>query len=115
MRWGRTQFSGDDMHLSQDDELAAAAAGYLSYAGPFDIVNNGLLAHHIEVSLLPNWVGRTQYRTARLQGSARTQPAGASPYRRRTAKRAHPLAPSMITYRGSVDGSTVQSADGLWN
>jgi hypothetical protein len=44
-------------------------AGYLSYAGPFTVVNDGLIAHHVEVGLLPNWIGGIQYRKARLRDS----------------------------------------------
>jgi hypothetical protein len=69
MRSGRKRFSGDDMQLAPDDELAAAASGYLTYAGPYNVVRDGLIAHHVEVSLLPNWIGGTQYRAARLSGS----------------------------------------------
>ena len=69
MRSGRPRFSGDDMHLAPNDELAAAAGGYLTYAGPYSVVRDGLIAHHVEVSLLPNWIGGTQYRAARLCGS----------------------------------------------
>ena len=69
MRSGRLHFGGDDIQPAPDDELAAAASGYLTYAGPYSVVEDGLIAHHIEVSLLPNWIGGTQYRTARLQGS----------------------------------------------
>ena len=69
MRSGRPRFSGDDMHLAPNDELAAAASGYLTYAGPYSVVRDGLIAHHVEVSLLPNWIGGIQYRRARLHGS----------------------------------------------
>jgi hypothetical protein len=69
MRSGRKRFSGDDMQLAPNDELAAAASGYLTYAGPYNVVRDGLIAHHVEVSLLPNWIGGTQYRAAYLSGS----------------------------------------------
>jgi hypothetical protein len=69
MRSDRPRFSGDDMHLAPDNELAAAASGYLTYSGPYSVVRDGLIAHHVEVSLLPNWIGETQYRAARLNGS----------------------------------------------
>jgi hypothetical protein len=69
MRADRTPFDRDDPHLAHDNELAAAAGGYLSYAGPFTVVNDGLIAHHVEVSLLPNWIGGIQYRKARLRDS----------------------------------------------
>jgi hypothetical protein len=32
-------------------------------------VNDGLIGHHVAVSLLPNWIGGTQYRTAHLHDS----------------------------------------------
>jgi hypothetical protein len=69
MRAGRTPFDRDDPHLAHDNELAAAAAGYLSYSGPYAVVDDGLIAHHVELSLLPNWIGGIQYRRARLQDS----------------------------------------------
>jgi hypothetical protein len=69
MRSGRPRFRGDDMHLALNDELAVAASGYLTYAGPYSVVRDGLIAHHVEVSLLPNWIGGTQYRAARLDES----------------------------------------------
>ncbi|MCV7029618.1 lipocalin-like domain-containing protein [Mycobacterium sherrisii] len=67
MRADRTPFDRDDPHHAHDSELAAAAGGYMSYAGPFSVVGDGLIAHHVEVSLLPNWIGGIQYRTARLR------------------------------------------------
>lgn len=67
MRSDRTPFDSNDPHLAHDDELAAAAGGYLNYAGPYTVVDDGLIAHHVEVSLLPNWIGGTQYRRTRLR------------------------------------------------
>jgi hypothetical protein len=69
MRAGRTPFDRPDPHLAHDNELAAAASGYMSYGGPYTVENEGLIAHHVEVSLLPNWIGGIQYRRARLHGS----------------------------------------------
>jgi hypothetical protein len=40
---------------------AAAAAGYLSYAGSYSRDGDDVL-HHIELSLMPNWVGTTERR-----------------------------------------------------
>ena len=68
MRSGRTPFQRDDLHPAEE-ELAAAASGYLTYSGPYTVVNDALIAHHVVVSLLPNWVGGTQYRVAHLHGS----------------------------------------------
>ena len=69
MRTDRAPVDRNDPNLAHDNDLAAAAGGYLSYAGPFTVVDEGLIAHHVEVSLLPNWIGGIQYRKARLQDS----------------------------------------------
>lgn len=69
MRSDRTPFDRNDPHLAHDNELAAAAAGYLTYAGPYEVVNEGMIAHHVQLSLLPNWIGGIQYRKARLHDS----------------------------------------------
>jgi hypothetical protein len=67
MRSERTLFNRNDPHLAHDDELAAAAEGYFTYAGPYSVVDDGLIAHHVELSLVPNWIGGIQYRRARLR------------------------------------------------
>jgi hypothetical protein len=69
MRSGRTPFRHDDADSAERDELAAAAGGYFSYAGPYTVVRDGLIAHHVALSLIPNWIGTTLYRAARLNGS----------------------------------------------
>src|SRR5680860_357320 len=40
---------------------AAAAGGYLNYAGGYSFDGDDVL-HHIELSLMPNWVGTTERR-----------------------------------------------------
>lgn len=60
------------------DELAAAARGYLAYAGPYSVLDDGVIAHHVDVSLLPNWIGGTQYRAAQV-GDDRLQLGPAEP------------------------------------
>jgi hypothetical protein len=42
-------------------ERASAAAGYLSYAGSFEVIGDQV-HHHVELSLFPDWVGGTQVR-----------------------------------------------------
>jgi hypothetical protein len=69
MRSGRTPLRHDDADSAEHDELAAAARGYFSYAGPYSVVRDGLIAHHVALSLIPNWIGTTLYRAARLNGS----------------------------------------------
>lgn len=69
MRSGRSRSSKDDPHPDEQDELASAAGGYLSYSGTYTVVGGDLIAHHVVVGLLPNWIGGTQYRSARIDGS----------------------------------------------
>ncbi|GAB7066928.1 lipocalin-like domain-containing protein [Mycolicibacterium hodleri] len=53
------------------EQMATAASGYLCYSGPFTVDEAaGVVSHHVEVSLLPNWVGGTQVRHGRLEGDA---------------------------------------------
>ena len=64
MRPNRRTFDVDDLVDADKDELASAASGYMAYSGPFTVSNDGVIAHHVELSLLPNWIGGTQYRAA---------------------------------------------------
>ncbi len=49
------------------EQLVSAAAGYLAYSGPFTLdESTGIVHHHVEVSLVPNWVGGVQDRDGRL-------------------------------------------------
>jgi hypothetical protein len=56
MRSDRTLFDRD----------GAGAGGYYNYAGPYIVVEDGLMAHHVEVSLRPDLIGETLYRKAHL-------------------------------------------------
>jgi hypothetical protein len=69
MRQDRPRFRNADLASDDIDELAAAASGYLAYSGSYSVSDNGVIAHHVDVSLLPNWVGGTQVRTARISES----------------------------------------------
>ncbi|MEW1773549.1 lipocalin-like domain-containing protein [Streptomyces sp. NPDC086777] len=51
-----------------DDELARAAAGYLAYGGPFEVVGPATVEHHVTTSLFPNWIGRSQVRQVSFDG-----------------------------------------------
>ena len=42
-------------------QRASAAAGYLSYAGTYEIIGDEV-HHHVDLSLFPDWVGGTQIR-----------------------------------------------------
>jgi hypothetical protein len=48
---------------------APSAEGYLAYAGRWEVDEAArTVTHHVELSLLPNWVGRPQVRQADLAG-----------------------------------------------
>ncbi|WP_179443411.1 lipocalin-like domain-containing protein [Rhodococcus sp. ACPA1] len=51
------------------DELTQAAAGYLAYGGPFEVVDPVTVEHHVTTSLFPNWIGRSQVRKVRFEGA----------------------------------------------
>ena len=78
MRADRAPLARGDLQLADDDELAGVARGYLAYAGPYSVLDNGIVAHHVDVSLLPNWIGGTQYRAAQI-GDDRLQLGPAEP------------------------------------
>jgi hypothetical protein len=44
----------------------AGARGCFNYAGPYTVVEDGLIAHPAEVSLRRDWIGGIQYRKAHL-------------------------------------------------
>ncbi|CAN5884808.1 lipocalin-like domain-containing protein [soil metagenome] len=61
MRRNRPSLSASTLAAATATERAAAAAGYLSYAGSYSDLGERVV-HHVEVSLLPNWVGEIQER-----------------------------------------------------
>ncbi len=63
MRANRPAFADDDLLGGTLEEKAMAATGYVTYCGRYEI-RNGLVIHHVELSLFPNWVGIDQVRFA---------------------------------------------------
>jgi hypothetical protein len=51
-------------------QLTAAVDGYIAYAGRYEVEDGAVptVVHHVEISLVPNWVDRPQRRTAVLDG-----------------------------------------------
>jgi len=72
MRPDRPHFHTRDLRSVDTDELATAADGYFAYSGPYTVSEQGLVVHYVDVSLVPNWVGETQYRAAEI-GDSRLQ------------------------------------------
>jgi hypothetical protein len=69
MREDRPLFRNGDLSGDDNGKLAAAASGYLAYSGRYSVSGDSVIAHHVDVSLLPNWVGGTQYRAVRIADS----------------------------------------------
>ena len=54
-----------------DAEIAAAARHYFAYCGTYEI-QDATVVHHVEVSLMPNWMGGEQVRQVALDGDTVT-------------------------------------------
>jgi hypothetical protein len=68
MREDRQGYSSCDLHLSLMEEMAAAASGYVAYAGRFSVDEAATtVTHHVQLSLSPTWVGTDQTRTVALR------------------------------------------------
>ena len=68
MRPGRPAYDQPDTAGGTTAQAAAAAAGYLSYSGPYDVDESAnTVHHHVAVSLLPNWLETVQLRHGTLE------------------------------------------------
>jgi hypothetical protein len=61
MSHNRPEVPTRTLSAAPTDLKAAAAAGYLTYAGSYTFDGDDVL-HHIELSLMPNWVGTIERR-----------------------------------------------------
>jgi lipocalin-like protein len=97
MRPGRPGFESGDALRPNPDEAAEAVGGYLSYCGTYEISRSGVVVHHVELSLAPNWIGAEQVRFYELDGdrlTITTRPhlaAGHQAATRLIWERAHPI------------------------
>ena len=67
MRRHRTSFASHNPLDSTVDECYAAYREYFSYYGSYTVQQSkGTVAHHVEGSSFPNWVGRDQVRSFRI-------------------------------------------------
>jgi hypothetical protein len=57
----RTRFGGDEFRSGSADEKIRAFDSYFTYGGRYS-VDGDIVAHHVEFSLFPNWVGTDQVR-----------------------------------------------------
>jgi hypothetical protein len=63
MRRGRAPLASDDVHQAPPELAKAAFVGYGAYFGTYEVDEaKGLVIHHVEGSLIPNWEGSDQRR-----------------------------------------------------
>ena len=69
MRRGRPRMDSEDVHRATPEQAKAAFTGYAAYFGTYEVnEREGLVIHHVEGSLLPNWEGGDQRRRFTLTG-----------------------------------------------
>ena len=66
MRLDRPRYQAVGLGDGTDAESAAAARGYVAYAGTYRVERDSVVVHEPEVSLFPNWVHTTVARNAVL-------------------------------------------------
>ncbi len=73
MRRDRSPFAVSDRLGGTPDETKVAFEGYFAYFGAFSVdEEKGAVTHHIQGSLLPNWVGMDQERFYEVTGDQLT-------------------------------------------
>jgi hypothetical protein len=69
MRRGRPRLGSDDVHRAAPEQAKAAFVGYNGYFGTYTVDQRaGLVIHHVEGSLIPDWEGGDQRRRFTLSG-----------------------------------------------
>lgn len=69
MAQGRAPYASKSLHTGTQEEMAAAAEGYLAYCGPYEVdEENKIVTHHMTVSMNPTWLGNAQPRYVSLNG-----------------------------------------------
>ncbi|MEF2593018.1 MAG: lipocalin-like domain-containing protein [Eggerthellaceae bacterium] len=78
MATGRPAYASGDLHDGTPEEMAAAAHGYMAYAGRYEIAaldpetGDVTVRHTMNVSMNPTWLGQTQERNAHVEGGILT-------------------------------------------
>jgi hypothetical protein len=67
----RELFGTPDRLGGTESQLAAAARGCISYAGPYELHGTSV-RHVVQASLMPDWIGTTLERNVELQGQRLT-------------------------------------------
>jgi hypothetical protein len=69
----RPRFAGGDLTRGSEAEMRAAVRGYIAYYGTYTFdLPRGLVTHHVEGALFPNWVGSDQVRHVQLESDRLT-------------------------------------------
>ena len=69
MNPNRPRFASDDPLVTSEAEVRAAFDGYTAYYGTYSVnPDEKTIVHHIQVALLPNWVGTDQRRDFEFDG-----------------------------------------------
>ena len=60
---GRLRYDIPDVEGGTDEQTLSAARGTFAYAGTYTVdEDNAIVYHHLEFSLIPNWIDSTQKR-----------------------------------------------------
>ena len=63
IRRNRPQLGSDDVHRATPEQAKAAFVGYNGYFGTYTVDEQaGLVIHHVQGSMIPNWEGSEQRR-----------------------------------------------------
>jgi hypothetical protein len=79
MRTERVRFKSGELGAASPEEKLEAFDSYIAYSGRYEVRRDRVL-HHVELSILPNWVGGSQERYFEFSGdrlTLRTPPATA--------------------------------------
>lgn len=69
MRRGRARLPSDDVHVAPPEQVKAAFTGYNGYFGTYEVIESeGIVIHHVEGAMIPNWEGGDQRRKFTLSG-----------------------------------------------
>ena len=69
MASGRPAYKSGDLHHGTQEEMAAAAEGYMAYTGTYEVNEETMtVMHQMEVSMNPTWLGQKQERHLKVEG-----------------------------------------------
>jgi len=73
MRPDRPAFASGDQLEGTPVEIKSAFEGFIAYYGAYEVnQEEGIVTHHVEGSLFPNWVGSAQRRFFEFSGNRLT-------------------------------------------